>query len=396
MQEIGSSLGGLCKRVDKLNTSVEEMKTAVSGKIGKMEDRFEKVENQLLKIKEPRFSDDEMESARSDQATAADLNDDTKFEKNAHDCAYLVAGGVSRGFRESCISEIFDRNNNCWIELQPMKTCRSYASSVVYDGRVLVTGGTSNASYERNILNSIEQYSRNVNPLVPPCWSDFTVNLPRALSGHRTVVYHDRMLVVGGYDAEKKDYSDIIYEIQLSFPFITKLLAKLPFPRPMGGCGVVLVEDKIFIFGGRASEKTEASTANVTMYDITKNEFKELAPLPYEVCDMATAKYEENVILAGGFESSSDGSRRNTVVSYNLQTQKSTMIPPMKDSRSDCCAVVDGDSLVVMGGENQKIRRKGKDLFCLDSVETFNFKTSEWSSLPAMKGKRKGFIAEIV
>ena len=144
------------------------------------------------------------------------------------------------------------------------------------------------------------------------------------------------------------------------------------------------------------SQSISEPTANVTMYDITKNEFKELAPFPYEVCDMATAKYGENVILAGGLEPSSIGSRRSTVLSYNVETQKTTELPPMTESRSECCAVVDGNSLVVMGGENQKIRRKGKDVFCLSSVETLNFQTSKWSNLPAMKQARKGFIAEIV
>ena len=48
------------------------------------------------------------------------------------------------------------------------------------------------------------------------------------------------------------------------------------------------MNDKILIFGG--DKGSEQATANVTMYDITKNEFKELEPLPYEVRDMATVK----------------------------------------------------------------------------------------------------------
>ena len=406
MQEIGSSLGGLCKRVEKLNTSIDEMKTGlttVNSKFGEMENRFDKVENQLLKMKEIRFWDDEMESARSDQAIAADLSNDTKYKTSANECAYLVAGGCPNG---GFSSKIFEKTTNSWIPLQPMETHRVYASSAVYNGGVLVTGGKSNTisgGYINDaiILSSIEQYSPNANPLVPPCWSSFPVNVPRALSGHHTVVHNDRMLVIGGYDAEKKDYSDIIYEIQLRFPFIAKVFAKFPSPRPVGGCGVALLEDKVFMFGGNAriperNQSRSEPTANVTMYDITKNEFKELAPLPYEVCDMATAKYGENVILAGGVEPSPDGSRRSTVLSYNVETQKTTALPPMMESRSECCAVVDGNSLVVMGGENQKIYGKRKSVFCLSSVETFNFQTSKWSNLPAMKQARKGFIAEIV
>ncbi len=392
VQEIGTSIGGLCEHVEKLNTSVNEMKTGlttVKGKLGEMEIRYEKVENQLLKMKEPRFGDDNVESAQSDQATPADLTNDMKYANNPNEYAYVVAGGDSR----SCRCEIFDKTTNSWIQLQPMTTGRAKASSVVYNGQVLVTGGTSN---DNNVVSSIEQYSRNANPLVPPCWSNFPVNLPRALKGHCTVVYNDRMFVIGGYDEEKKDYSDIIYEIQLRLPFTTKVVAKLPSPRPMGGCGVVLVNDKILIFGGHAKEETNRATAKVTMYDITKNEFQDLAPLPYEVCNMATAKYEENVFLAGGLDSPSKGHEKDTVVSYNVETQKGAMLPPMTEARSKCCAVVDGNSLVVMGGEQKKVRRKGIDIYPLSSVEAFDFKTSNWRNLPPMTEARKEFIAEVV
>ncbi|CAB3990979.1 kelch 5 [Paramuricea clavata] len=195
------------------------------------------------------------------------------------------------------------------------------------------------------------------------------------------------MFVIGGYDEEKKMYSDMIYEIQLHFPFNTKVLAKLPSPRLIEGCGVVLSNDKILIFGG--GDGWDEVTAKVTMYDITKNEFKELAPLPYKVCNMATVKCGENVILAGGSNEPILVNAKKTVVSYNTETQKSTMLPPMKHGRFECCAVVDGHSIVVMGGY-------GQDGTPLSSVEAFDFKTSKWSKLPSMKEARRGFIAEIV
>jgi hypothetical protein len=422
VQEIGSSLGGLCKHVEKLNTSVSEMKTGLTAvenrlenvenrleemenkfenRFEEMQNRFEQMENQFLNAEgTPTLRDqqcqsvnDERESARSDQATPVDPKSDLKDAKNPNEYAYVVAGGYDKERQPLSSAEIFDKTTNSWIELKPLNKSRANASSVVYNGQVLVTGGTSANS---NILSSIEQFSTNPNPLVPPCWSNFAVNLPRTLKEHRTVLYHDRMFVIGGYDEEKKDYSDIIYEIQLHFPFTTKVLAKLPSSTPTRGCGVVLVNDKILIFGGASAG------AKVIMYDITKNEVKKLAPLPYKVFNMATVKYEENVILAGGLVSSINEIRKNTVVSYNIETEKSAMLPPMKNGRSECCAVVDGNTLVVMGGESLETRqdRFGNQLnpyiFPLNSVEAFDFKTFKWRYLPSMNVARKGFIAEIV
>jgi N-acetylneuraminic acid mutarotase len=460
VQEIETSLGGLCEHIEKLNTSVNEqveklnnnvneqveklnnnvneqrneMKTSLTAvenrfvgmenkfgnRLGEMEDkfenrlegmenkfenrlgemenrfeemqkRFEKVENQLLNVDDPRLRDQQrkamhdMESTRSDQATPVDPSSDLKDAK-ANEHAFFVAGGYGKEGKPLNSAEIFDKTTNSWIELKPMNNYRANSSSVVYNGQVLVTGGTSDG---KNIVSSIEQFSRNVNPLVPPCWSYFSVNLPKALNGHRSVLYNDRMFVIGGFDEEKKKYSDIIYEIQLCFPFTTKVLAKLPSSTPIEGCGVVLRNDKILIFGGRVANIGNPATAQVTMYDITKNEFQELAPLPYTVWNMATVKFGENVVLAGGSDSWCYLDVKKTVVSYNIERQKSAMLPPMKDIRSQCCAVVDGNSLVVMGGT-----RKNKDP--LNSVESFDFRSSKWRNLPSLKVARQGFIAEIV
>ncbi len=426
VQEIGTSFGGLSEHVEKLSTSVNEQLTEVKtsstamenkletrfeemenkfeemeNKFEEMENKFEKkfekkfeemqasfekVENQFLNAKDLTIRDqqhkalsDDRESARSDQATAADPSCDFKDIKIPN--AYVVAGGYDKKENPLDSVEIFDKTSNSWIQLQPMKTCRANASSVVYNGQVLVTGGTSGDS---NVLSSIEQYSRNANPFVPPCWSNLPVNLPRALKEHHAVLYNDRVIVVGGCGN-----SDMIYEIQLDFPFNTKVLAKLPSPIPMRGCGVVLVNDKILIFGGLDNGGWGLATAKVTMYDITKNELQELAPLPYKMWNMVTVKYEENVVLAGGMGSPYGVDRKKTGVKYNIETQESSMLPPMKRQRSECCAFVDGNSLVVMGG-------LGESETVLNSVEAFDFKTSKWRYLCSMKVARKAFIAEIV
>ena len=394
--KFGDKLGGMENRFEKVEINCEnagikfeKVKNKFIDRFKEMENRFKEVENQLLQIEDLRFRDgqhiaerDEKENARSDQACAAMSSSGMKDIKQPGEYAYLVAGGYGKDGKPLSSAEVFDKTSNSWIPLKPMKTCRAESSSVVYNGQVFVTGGTSDG---KNILSNIEKFSSNVNPLVPPCWSYFPLNLPRALKEHYTVVYHDRMLVIGGYCEENKNYSNSIYEVQLHFPFTTKILAKFPSPRPMKGCGVVLLNDKILIFGG-GERFWPTGSANVTMYDITKNEFKELEPLPYRVCNIATVKCGENVVLAGD----QDGlAVRNSVISYNIETQKSTELPVMKKYRCECRAVVDGNSLVVMGGRNQKGNLES-------SVETLDFRTSKWRNLPSMKEARSAFTAEIV
>ena len=406
VQEIETSLDGLSEHVQTLDTRVDEQLTeikicltALENRLGgienrfkgvedgfkEMENRFEKVENQILQMEDLRFRDgqheaehDERKNSRSDQACAAESSCGMEDTKQLNEYAYLVAGGYGRDGKPLSSAEVFDKSSNSWILLKSMKTCRAELSSVVYNGQVFVTGGTSDG---KNILSDMEKFSSDINSFVPPCWSYFPVNLPRALRGHCTVVYHDRMLVIGG--------SDLIYEFQLQFPFNVKVLAKLP-SKPLEGCGVVLVNDKILIFGGHSGNRW-VSSANITMFDIARNEVKELSPLPYGMCNMATVKFGENVILAGG---SGNDAGKNTVISYNIETQKSTELPPMKYKRFECRAVVDENSLVVMGGGNYDSFSNKK--YSSKRVEVFDFKTSKWSELPMMNNERRAFTAETV
>ena len=344
VKQVSQNLGALCNKFEEWNANVEKMKIM------------------------------------EDQVPSTHPSRDLKDEKQSNARAYVVAGGD--GVKDSV--EIFDKTSNSWIQLEPMTKRRAYASSAVYNGDVLVTGGSGG----NHLVYTIEQLSNNVHPFIPPSWSKLQVNLPRPLRDHCCMVYNGRLIVLGGYDSE--GYSDMIYEVQLQFPFAIKVLAELPPSTPIKGCAAVLKNDKIFIFGGRSREKTNIATDNVLMYDITKNEFKELASLPYKVCNMATVRYEDNIILVGGSDQyESRGNVKNTVISYNTETQKSTELPPMKNGRTECCAVVDGNILVVMGGT-------GQNGHSLSSVEAFDFTTSEWRDFPSMKEKRKAFIAEII
>ena len=55
------------------------------------------------------------------------------------------------------------------------------------------------------------------------------------------------------------------------------------------------------IVGGKETISNNAVLQTVVIYDITKNECKELAPLPYPVSIMATVKWgDDHVVIMGG------------------------------------------------------------------------------------------------
>ncbi len=100
-------------------------------------------------------------------------------------------------------------------------------------------------------------------------------------------------------------------------------------------------------------EGHDSALRSVVMYDITKNECQELAPLPYSVFEMATVKWgDDNVMIMGGADSK--GEPLNKVLMYNIKTQKSHMLPDMKYKRRGCVAVVVRDTVIVMGGKDEE------------------------------------------
>ena len=79
----------------------------------------------------------------------------------------------------------------------------------------------------------------------------------------------------------------------------------------------------------------------------------------------------------------------NSVIIYNTETGNSHMLPPMLHKRKCCMAVVIADTIVVLGGLDE--RRE-----TLKSVEGFTFDRYRWEELPAMKEARSWATAVVI
>ena len=266
----------------------------------------------------------------------------------------VVAGGKNTKAGNSV--EMFNLTTKTWTPLQPMKKRRSEASSVVYNNQIVVTGG-ADKSMEKLSLNAV-----HVDQSIP--WENILAVLPGKLSGHRSVVYNGQLIVIGGFDSDKGTFFDSITEISLVSPYTSKLLATMPEGRYHPG--VAIFGDKIFIVGGWSNSVLRS----VIMYDITRNIFQQLAPLPYPTYEMATVKWgDDNVMIMGGIESNNQV--LNKVLMYNIKTQKSHELLNMKYKRQGCVAAVVRDTVIVMGGQG-------------NTVEGFRFDRNSWEELPPM------------
>jgi hypothetical protein len=189
------------------------------------------------------------------------------------------------------------------------------------------------------------------------------------------VLYNDHLVVTGGHNGNA--VSDCIHELQLVPRYTVKTLSRMPEPRLEHG--TQLLDDNLLIVGGRTTGRSQDTLSSVVLYDIKKNECKQLAPLPYEVSLMATVRWGDNIVVLGGVDK--HDKVLNTVIIYNVKTEQSHLLPSMRCKRRGCTAVVIGNNIVVLGGDDER----GRDL---KSVESFNFESYTWQELPEMSRTR--------
>jgi hypothetical protein len=300
---MNEKLKGVGKQLARNDRNQENVKTAVGNVVAKVELVQEQLRGQLNKQEEcnRQLQVDNVEMKRSLNEITKQLErmtQQTSHEVQAEEMKKDIAeGGMGReskvviagGFngRENTNSvEMFSLLNVTWTPLKPMKEDRHGASSVVNNNQVFVMGGVDQS---RRGIKSIEKLSLNaVHVDQSITWENVLAKLPGALFGHCSVVYNGRLIVIGGYDGSEYTYSDSITEISLVPPSTSKLLTTMPQTRYFHG--VAMFGDKILILGGKLNYFSSTNLASVLLYDITKNECKELAALPYPMSEMATVK----------------------------------------------------------------------------------------------------------
>ena len=356
------------EKVAKFEANVEAKLEAVNNEVRGIQTSLNEVKDGFVHLKEAVV--DKMESKeRKPEEVARDVSDTAS---GARQQQYIfVAGGLD----ENSV-EIFNLRQKLWSSLTSMPEKRYRASSFFYNNHVTVAGGLCRVWWRRAVDSMIQM---NIQPIpdLSNTWTTFAGKLPAKLYGHSSVVYKDSLYVTGGINVDQLVYLDCINEVQLKPPYAVKRREKMPEPRVYHS--TVVCDDSILIFGGRTTGDVKDALSSVVSYDIKKNECRQLSPLPYPVCEMASVKWGENVVVIGGVDK--DGKTLNSVIIYNTKTGNSHMLPPMLHKRKGCMAVVIADTIVVLGGRDER----GDDL---KSVEGFTFDRYGWEELPAMKEAR--------
>ena len=377
--------------VKNMETYMKNTDTTIKNSTAMMETRMANMETKMVNMKtDIEAVNNEVKGLKTAMVEAFDQMKDVlvKMEDKIVENARKVRNAPS-GDRENIIVaggsghdsvEMFNWRQKTWSPLQSMPKKRYGATSFVYNNQLVVAGG-----YCDGIGRVDNMIKMNVDPHpdLSIHWSDCPIKLPATLVHHSSVLYNDKLMVTGGYDGNAT--SDKIHEVQVVPPYTVKTLSRMPEPRQLH-CTEIF-DDSLLILGGRTTGTFQNSLSSVVLYDIKNNVCKQLKPLPYEVSEMASVRWGDNVVVLGGLDKHYNA--LNTVVMYNVTTEQSHMLPSMRYKRCACTAVVVENNIVVLGGVDGQWRP-------LKSVEIFNFERNTWQEFPEMSEARYCHTAVVV
>ncbi|CAB3999615.1 E3 ubiquitin- ligase NRDP1 [Paramuricea clavata] len=342
-----------CHSCQKLEQDIEEMKEDVEEMKKKMASKVDVDQVKALMVQmfeKLRFLENTIQISSAINHASNALTEDI-----------LVAGGWGKGVKRLKSVERFSWKNNVWRRVSWMNNDRAGATSFVYESRVFVAGGCDSDVIE--VLNLNNNYLQ---------WGELVATLPYYCVRLLSVIYQNRVIFFCTCDETAT--VDSCVEFCLTEPYTYKELCSMPEPARKH-YRVVAFEHKVLIFGGKSGVQI---LDDVLEFDLTTNTFKAMPPLPCALQEMATVRWGDQAILIGGLDK--DGYSKK-VHMYNSKSGHTTELPPMTEERAGCCAVITGNTIVVMGGKG-----KGKDRH--RSVEAFTLGGYSWRYLPDMNDIR--------
>ncbi|MEL7645832.1 MAG: LuxR C-terminal-related transcriptional regulator [Anaerolineaceae bacterium] len=166
--------------------------------------------------------------------------------------------------------------------------------------------------------------------------------VPEELAGAALVNAGEKLIAIGGSSAQGVSARVDIYD-----PEQDAWRAGEPKPLPAADIAAALLEDKIYVPGGRLASGGLSNALEV--YDPLSDSWERKADLPYPVSAYALGVSGESLYLFGGW----DGSQSlDTVLRYNPGEDMWTITGSMPGARQSMGTAVVGDKLFMFGGTN--------------------------------------------
>jgi N-acetylneuraminic acid mutarotase len=255
-----------------------------------------------------------------------------------------------------------DATGPSWHEMPPLLHGRS-AHAVVSDREtVYAIGGTGEDG--RPVL-AVERFDGRV-------WTQVTTLPGEGLNAPAAVLMHDRIFVLGGFEATTNVPTDrvLVYDTK------TRKWSEAPsLPAPRGGHAAVVIGGRIHVVGGGDQASTLALHSE---FDPATGGWRELAPLPTARGSLAAVVVQRKLWAIGGRSGPDDFGDVDVYDPVRDTWTSGPAIPP----RGTHGAVFFRGAIHVFGGESQAGSRTLAGVLRLDP------RSREWEDVSTLPTPR--------
>ena len=203
----------------------------------------------------------------------------------------------------------------------------------------------------------------------------------RAEAAYGETTHGGFLYVIGGGNS-----GVALSDLQRYDPVLNAWTTLAPMPTARAGAAAAVIDDGIFVIGGRQSTSGPCSGGpylqTVEKYDIDTDTWSAVAPLLTPRSDLAAVAHGGKIFVFGGCTGTASApSVTGEVDMYDPQTNTWTTLPSMTTARASLVAGHSGDKVCAIGGTN--------GISALSVNEVYDILSNTWSTNTPMTTARQ-------
>ncbi|NLB76596.1 MAG: hypothetical protein GX799_09055 [Crenarchaeota archaeon] len=272
-----------------------------------------------------------------------------------------------------------------WSSKEPMPTAKTFLGAAEVNEKIYTIGGFSD-------LNNNEEYD--------PITDTWTIKaaMPTSRFGFATVVFQNKIYCIGGLTGRGAPFaSSITGAIEVYDPASNTLEIKKPMPVPRAHLEACVINDQIYLIGGRTGGPNSAVSTN-QVYDSTSESWQTKKPMPYPVASFSSTVVGNKIYVLGGQGNSNDPKNLDVIQIYDSTTDSWTVGTPMPTIvfNSAACTISNPrgyEEIYLIGGQLGALGTGGNRT-CM--VQVLNPENKTWSVGVSMLTARDGLAVAVV
>jgi N-acetylneuraminic acid mutarotase len=275
-------------------------------------------------------------------------------------------------------AEALNPATGTWRSLAPLNTGRHGTQALVYGGKIYIAAGSGKRGGSPE-LNSLESFSFG-----EPVFTQWTQRAPalgKRAEG-QSIRYNDKIYVFNGFAPGLViNNSNEAYN-----PTANQWTALAPMPKDPQGKpyavthnGIALVDNTIWIVGGRVGNVPGPVTDKVWIYNITTNSWSPGPTLPAPRAGGGLVRLGRRLHLFGGFGPSACNSDKGDHFAYDLDNPGAgwrNILAPLPNPRNHFGTAAIGGKIYAIGGQYGHDCGGGLDV---KLVHVYDAATNTWA-----------------